>query len=97
MAKLKPEIITFKVDNSVKEAMRGISNRSDFIRAAVLAALEGICPVCSGSGRISPNQRRHWDAFVKDHSLVECVTCHEAHLVCRNSRGKEACLRGESL
>ena len=33
--KRKQEIITFKADEPLLEAMRGISNRSEFIRAAI--------------------------------------------------------------
>ena len=43
-----PSIVTFKADESLLEALRGIENRSEFIRTALLAALENICPVCKG-------------------------------------------------
>ncbi len=59
----KQEIITFKVDESLSEAMRGIQNRSEFIRAAILTALDSTCPLCKGSGILTPEQRRHWDSF----------------------------------
>ncbi len=78
----KPEIITFKADTSLLKAMEGIGNRSEFIRTAVLAALDHICPLCKGSGILTPNQRRHWDTFVDHHALAECGDCHELHLVC---------------
>ena len=78
----KPEIITFKADSSLLDAMRGISNRSEFIRNAVLAALESVCPLCKGTGILTPNQRTHWNSFASDHGLRECADCHELHLVC---------------
>jgi hypothetical protein len=78
----KPEIITFKADRSLLEAMRGIPNRSEFIREAVLAALQSICPLCRGSGILTPNQRSHWDAFANTHALRECSDCNEVHLEC---------------
>jgi hypothetical protein len=78
----KQEIVTFKVDEPLWEAMRGISNRSEFIRAAILSALDSVCPLCKGSGILTPDQRKHWDAFAKNHSLEECVDCHAVHLVC---------------
>lgn len=78
----KSEIITFKADASLLRAMAGVTNRSEFIRTAVLAALDHICPLCKGSGILTPNQRRHWDAFVEHHALEECGDCHELHLVC---------------
>jgi len=85
VAKKKQEIITFKADNSLLEAMKGIPNRSEFIRAAVLAALESVCPVCGGTGILTPDQRKHWEAFSADHSLEQCDECREFHLVCGNN------------
>jgi len=78
----KQEIITFKVDEPLWEAMRGISNRSEFIRSAILTALQSTCPLCTGSGTLTPEQRKHWDDFAKSHSLEECEDCHAIHLVC---------------
>jgi len=78
----KQEIITFKVDESLWKAMQGISNRSEFIRLAILTALEGVCPLCKGTGSLTSSQRRHWDRFAKDHPLKQCDDCHAVHLVC---------------
>jgi len=86
--KRKSEIVTFKADESLLEALQGIANRSDFIRHAVLAALENSCPMCGGTGQLSPNQRRHWERFARSHELTECKQCHEMHLVCERDRGK---------
>lgn len=85
MKKEKLDIITFKVPESLREAMKGIPNRSEFIRAAVVAALDNICPLCKGTGVIMPNQRLHWDLFVNDHHLEECRTCNAVHVVCDRS------------
>lgn len=79
----KAEIITFKADESLLEAMRGVANRSEFIRQAILSALQSVCPLCGGSGVLTPNQRNHWEQFTKDHSMVECEDCHEVRLVCQ--------------
>lgn len=87
MTKRKAEIITFKVDSTMSEAMRHIPNRSEFIRNALLAALENLCPVCNGTGHLSPKQKEHWSAFTEDHALRECGDCHELHIVC--TRGDE--------
>ncbi len=78
----KSEIITFKADQSLLDAIKGVENRSRFIREAVFAALENVCPLCKGSGTLTVNQMRHWDTFAEDHSLRECGDCHEVHLVC---------------
>jgi hypothetical protein len=78
----KQETVTFKVDEALWEAMRGISNRSEFIRAAILSALDSVCPLCKGSGILTPDQRKHWNKFSQKHPLAECEDCHAMHLVC---------------
>jgi len=82
MRRTKPEIITFKADASLLEAMKGISNRSEFIRTSVLSALENACPLCKGTGILSPNQKNHWKELAKSHFLDDCTDCHEVQLVC---------------
>jgi len=82
VAENRPEIITFKVEESLLEALKGIGNRSQFIRSAVLAALDNMCPLCNGTGRLMPDQKKHWLAFAANHSVEECDECHEVHLVC---------------
>jgi len=86
-AKKKGEIITFKVDESLAGAMLGIANRSEFIRAAILHALENVCPLCKGTGILTPDQRRHWDSFAVNHSVEECGDCHALRLVCEAEGG----------
>ena len=81
----KPETLTLKVDTSLLEALRGIPNRSLFIRDAILAALESVCPICSGTGVLTPDRKKHWDQFAQTHSLQQCPDCHELHLTCERS------------
>lgn len=85
--KKKTDIITFKVDDTLLEALQGIPNRSRFIRSAILAALEGTCPLCQGTGILTPNQKRHWETFLETHSIEECQDCSELHLVCSSQPG----------
>ena len=67
MAQRKPDIITFKVADSLLGAMRGIPNRSEFIRTAILSALDSVCPLCKGSGILTPNQKKHWTDLAPNH------------------------------
>jgi hypothetical protein len=78
----KQEIITFKVDHALREALDRIPNRSEFIRSAILRALDGACPLCQGTGRLTLEQMRHWQRFTEDHLVTECDDCHATHLVC---------------
>jgi hypothetical protein len=94
MSGKKEQVITFKVDDSLMEAMKGVENRSDFIRSSILAALENRCPLCRGTGIISPNQKKHWRTFCESHAVVECDDCHEMHLICSNSQKKGRAAKG---
>jgi len=87
--KAKTEIITFKADEALLEAMEKIPNRSEFIRDAVSAALKSVCPLCNGTGILTPAQKTHWAAFAADHPVVECEECHEDHLVCKTKSRKK--------
>jgi hypothetical protein len=89
---MRNEVITFKVDEQLLKAMKGLPNRSDFIRNALLAALDSLCPVCRGTGVLTPNQRKHWGSFSKDHALTECGDCHEVHLVCQKGKDSNGCV-----
>jgi len=88
MKKQKPEVISFKADQALVQALEGVPNRSQFIRDAVLAALDGVCPLCRGTGILTPEQRRHWLSFAKDHRVEQCSRCRALHLVCEH-RGQE--------
>jgi Na+-translocating ferredoxin:NAD+ oxidoreductase RnfC subunit len=76
------QMITFKAEEALVEAMEHIPNRSEFIRSAILAALEGVCPVCHGTGVLNPNQQRHWHEFSRTHRVERCDECDEGRLVC---------------
>ena len=82
MAAAKPEVISFKADQSLLRAMEGIPNRSEFIRNAILAALDGVCPLCQGTGILSPQQKDHWQSFARHHQVRRCHSCQALHLVC---------------
>ncbi len=83
MGRSKDEIITFKADQALSEAMQGIANRSEFIRNAIMAALESTCPLCKGSGIMTPEQKKHWQEFAEHHKIEECDDCHAFHIVCQ--------------
>jgi hypothetical protein len=85
--KMKPrkqDVITFKAEKSLVQALEGVPNRSEFIRSAVLAALESACPLCNGTGILTTNQKKHWEEFSHAHALKKCGDCHELHLVCQS-------------
>ncbi len=85
--KAKCDVITFKVDAALREAMKGVPNRSEFIRSAILSASGNICPLCKGQGLLSPDQLEHWRSFSRGHHVTECADCHALHLVCSGEFG----------
>jgi len=87
--KLKGEIITFKVDRSLFEAIENLPNRSEFIRTAILAALDSVCPLCNGAGVLAPGQKIHWKEFGASHAVEECENCHELRLVCLEGKAQK--------
>ena len=78
----KQENITFKVDEQLFKIINDLPNRSEFIRSAIVAALGSVCPLCNGTGVLTPNQKQHWDDFAEDHSVQTCSSCRERYLVC---------------
>jgi hypothetical protein len=92
MPNTKAEVISFKADQALLQALEGIPNRSEFIRGAILAALDGVCPLCQGTGILTPQQKTHWQEFARHHHLQRCGHCQALHLVCPGQPlpGKEA-------
>lgn len=89
----KHEVVTFKVDSALSEKLNKIRNRSEFIRQALLVALDNHCPLCNGSGVLTQHQKQHWDEFIKNHSFRRCDSCMEYHLTCvasENSADEES-------
>ena len=79
---MKEQVITFKVDKNLQEALDMIPNKSEFIRNSILEALGNKCPLCGGTGKLSEAQKLHWNEFMKHHSLEKCGKCDEVHIKC---------------
>ncbi|RPJ07234.1 MAG: CopG family transcriptional regulator [Spirochaetaceae bacterium] len=88
MAEQKQEIITFKADLELAEILKNIPNRSQFIRSAILKSLENLCPLCEGTGILSPCQKEHWETFAKHHNLSRCNDCELVYLKCEHDSVK---------
>jgi hypothetical protein len=88
MLRNKDEVISFKVGSALARAIRRLPNRSEFIRAAVLSAMDHACPLCQGTGIMSPEQKKHWDAFARDHTVKHCQECDALYLTCASVPAK---------
>jgi hypothetical protein len=86
MANKDQSIITFKAEASLVDALDEMPNRSAFIRSAIISALNTTCPLCRGSGILTPEQKSHWDAFIEDHAVEDCGQCHQRYLVCQHEQ-----------
>jgi hypothetical protein len=78
----KSALITFKVEPSLAELINRMPNKSEFIRRSLLASLNNTCPLCQGTGVLTPHQREHWERFAESHSVKRCGKCHAVHLLC---------------
>lgn len=80
--KKKERVFTFKADGELADVLDMIPNKSEFVRKAIEAALEYRCPLCDGSGTLSPSQHKHMEQFLDLHPLKKCDECDAVHLVC---------------
>jgi hypothetical protein len=80
--KKKAGIVTFKVNGDLLEVIKTIPNRSEFIRSAIMTALESACPVCNGTGLLTPKQKEHWKSFARNHAVKRCEDCDELFIEC---------------
>ena len=95
MSEKKQSVITFKAEGEMLAALNRIPNKSEFIRAAVLNALDETCPFCGGTGFLNEKQRKHWKEFAKFHKLKRCRKCDALEIECKEQMhpaGEECCL-----
>jgi len=79
----KSDTVTFKVDGELLEILQSMPNRSEFIRNAILTSLKQTCPLCSGTGVLTPSQAKSWKKLSKTHKIGRCKICNETHLICK--------------
>lgn len=89
MKKTRERIFTFKTDEQLARQLDRIANKSEFIRNAILTALDHDCPLCRGTGLLSPEQRKHWNHFLTLHTLEKCDECNAVHFVCNGDGGAD--------
>ncbi len=85
MEKKKERVFSFKADGDLSTALENTPNRSEFIRKALLAALEHECPLCRGTGVLSLEQGKHLEQFLTLHALTRCEECQAVHFVCQSN------------
>ena len=93
----KHSVITFKADEAMLAALERIPNKSEFIRTAILAALDESCPFCGGTGKLNPHQKMHWANFLKEHQLIHCKECNGIEVCCTHHEGISGADADQSL
>ena len=83
----KSSVITFKAEDDLLAALEKVPNKSQFIRAAVLNALQETCPLCGGAGFLNERQLKHWKSFTKEHIVHRCGRCDGLAFECRKHSG----------
>ena len=86
---LKDKIITIKIDKELSDALKGVKNKSEFVRGAILKSIESKCPLCLGKGIMTAEQAKHWKKFIKDHKVKFCPDCGENYIECRSCQDKK--------
>ena len=81
--KKKERVITFKTDEELAHILDMVPNKSEFIRKAIEVALENRCPLCNGTGSLTPAQHKHMKHFLTEHSIKKCGECDAVHFVCQ--------------
>ena len=89
MGTLKTDLITFKVEHSLAELIDRLPNKSEFIRNALLGALANTCPLCQGTGVLTPEQGEHWKRFTEHHRVERCGDCKAVYLSCELGLGAQ--------
>ncbi len=84
----KERVFTFKTDGELAGILDRIPNKSEFIRKAIEVALENKCPLCNGTGSLTPAQHNHMAHFLTLHSLEKCEDCDAVHFVCQTEDEK---------
>jgi hypothetical protein len=83
-------VVALKVDADTAEALESLPNKSAFIREALRARLDALCPLCQGTGRRgspagSARGRRHAHALPR----ARCLDCQREGPLAREARELE--------
>ncbi len=92
----KTDLITFKVEHSLAELIDCLPNKSEYIRNALLVALSNTCPLCQGTGVLTPGQVEHWKHFTEHHRIERCTDCQAVYLSCELGQDSpDATIKGD--
>jgi len=71
----KNSVVAFKVPSELADFLNKLENKSAFIRKAIAAQVETVCPLCRGAGRISGGLRDHFAILLQQYQSRICDGC----------------------
>ncbi|HEY2785995.1 MAG TPA: hypothetical protein VGJ05_13575 [Fimbriiglobus sp.] len=71
----KSKIVAFKVEEELAEFLNNLSNKSEFIRKAILAQFGMTCPLCAGSGVVPRGVHDHYRPVIAQYNRRPCDKC----------------------
>jgi hypothetical protein len=73
----KSQIVAFKVEEELAEFLNKLTNKSAFIRKAIVAQLGMACPLCTGSGVVPRGIHEHYAPILAKNNIRKCDVCGE--------------------
>jgi hypothetical protein len=86
----KNQVVAFKVEPELADFLNSLSNKSDFIRKAVLAQFGMTCPLCTGSGFVPRGVHDHFKPVMAEHNKRPCEKCKSPVTVPLTAEGAPA-------
>lgn len=71
----KTAVVAFKVEEELAEMLNQLPNKSAFIRKAIVAQLDMVCPMCRGGGVLPKWLHDHYVTLLHKVSDQKCEEC----------------------
>jgi len=71
----KKQIVAFKVEDELAHFLDALPNKSEFIRRAILAQFNMICPLCNGTGVVEKGIHDHFQQVIESNLTRPCEKC----------------------
>jgi len=68
-------VIAVRIEDELADLLNSLTNRSEFIRAAILARCILKCPLCAGRGAVAPEIANIFAPILRANRLVACGKC----------------------
>jgi hypothetical protein len=68
-------LVGIKVEAELADLLNQLPNKSAFIRRAILAKFDALCPLCSGTGVVSKGLYGHFAPLLAAHHCRPCDGC----------------------